>query len=77
MTSLDLCRTTSEGTEWAGTFVDLDVAKAKLLELAETARGDYSILINRRESGFSIKTILSANGYPQPREFSVHPLVTG
>jgi hypothetical protein len=43
MTSLDLYRTTSEGTEWVGTFVDLDVAKAKLLELAETARGDYSI----------------------------------
>ena len=43
MTSLDLCRTKSEGTEWVGAFVDLDVAKAKLPELADTARADYSI----------------------------------
>jgi hypothetical protein len=43
MISLDLYRTTSEGTEWVGTFVNLDVAKAKLTELAETIPGDYSI----------------------------------
>ena len=43
MASLDLYRTTSEGTEWVGSFWDLDVAKAKLMELAETAPGDYSI----------------------------------
>jgi hypothetical protein len=43
MTSLDLYRTTSEGTEWVGTFVEFDIAKAKLMELAETAPGDYSI----------------------------------
>jgi hypothetical protein len=36
-------RTTSEGTEWVGTFVEFDIAKAKLMELAETAPGDYSI----------------------------------
>jgi hypothetical protein len=41
--SLDLYRTTSEGTEWVGSFLDLDVAKAKLMELSETAPGDYSI----------------------------------
>jgi hypothetical protein len=43
MVSLDLYRTTSEGTEWVGSFLGLDVAKAKLMELAETAPGDYSI----------------------------------
>ena len=43
MVSLDLYRTTSEGTEWVGSFLDLDVAKAKLMELSETAPGDYSI----------------------------------
>ena len=43
MASLDLYRTTSEGTEWVGTFVEFDIAKAKLMELAETAPGDYSI----------------------------------
>ncbi len=43
MVSLDLYRTTSEGTGWVGNFLDLDVAKAKLMELAETAPGDYSI----------------------------------
>jgi hypothetical protein len=43
MISLDLYRTTSEGTEWVGTFVNLGVAKAKLTELAETIPGDYSI----------------------------------
>jgi hypothetical protein len=43
MFSLDLFRTTSEGIEWVGTFLDLDAAKAKLTELAETGPGDYSI----------------------------------
>jgi hypothetical protein len=43
MVSLDLYRTTSEATEWVGAFLDLDAAKAKLLELAETCPGDYSI----------------------------------
>jgi len=43
MVSLDLYRTTSEATEWVGAFLDLDAAKAKLLELAETRPGDYSI----------------------------------
>jgi hypothetical protein len=43
MISLDLFRTTSEGTEWVGSFLDLDIAKAKLMELAENAPGDYSI----------------------------------
>jgi hypothetical protein len=43
MISLDLFRTTSEGTEWVGTFSDLDAAKTKLTELAEISAGDYSI----------------------------------
>jgi hypothetical protein len=43
MISLDLYRTTSEGTEWVGTFENLDVAKAKLTELADTIPGDCSI----------------------------------
>ena len=43
MISLDLYRTTSEGTQWVGTFVDLDVAKAKLTELVEIIPGDYCI----------------------------------
>jgi hypothetical protein len=43
MISLDLYRITSEGTEWVGSFLDLNVAKAKLMELAENAPGDYSI----------------------------------
>jgi hypothetical protein len=43
MVTLDLYRTTSERTEWVGSFVDLDIAKAKLMELAENAPGDYSI----------------------------------
>ena len=43
MISLDLYRTTSEGTEWVGTFENLGVAKAKLTELAEAIPGDYSI----------------------------------
>jgi hypothetical protein len=43
MISSDLYRTTSEGTEWVGTFVNLDVAKAKLTERAETIPGDHSI----------------------------------
>jgi hypothetical protein len=40
MISLELYRTTSEGTEWAGTFVDLEVAKAKLAERIEIIPGD-------------------------------------
>jgi len=40
MASLNLYRTSSEGTEWV---LDFDIAKAKLMELAETAPGDYSI----------------------------------
>ena len=43
MISLDLFRTTAEGTEWVGSFLDLNIAKAKLMELAEKAPGDYSI----------------------------------
>jgi hypothetical protein len=43
MISLDLFRTTSDGTEWVGTFSDLNAAKAKLMELADIAAGDYSI----------------------------------
>jgi hypothetical protein len=43
MVSLDLYRTTPESTEWVGTFLDLDTAKAKLVELAQTTPGDYSI----------------------------------
>jgi hypothetical protein len=43
MISLDLYRTTSERTEWVGTIMDIDVAKAKLAELVEITPGDYSI----------------------------------
>jgi hypothetical protein len=43
MISLDLYRTTSEGTQWVGTFADLDIANAKLTELGEAIPGDYSI----------------------------------
>jgi hypothetical protein len=38
MVSLDLYRTTSEGTEWLGSFLDLDDAKTKLKELATLFR---------------------------------------
>ena len=60
MNSLDLYRTTLEGTEWVGTFGDLDSAKAKLLELAEDAPGDYGIFDQSKRRGFSTKTILNA-----------------
>jgi hypothetical protein len=61
MISLDLYRTTSEGRQCVGTFGDLDVAKAKLTELAETIPGDYSIfdqstgerLVGSAETGVS------------------------
>jgi len=42
MTSLDLFRTTPEGTEWLGTFLDLNTAKGRLVELASLP-GQYSI----------------------------------
>ena len=42
MISLDLFRTTSEGTEWLGTFLDLNTARGRLVELACLA-GQYSI----------------------------------
>jgi hypothetical protein len=42
-------------------FADLDVAKAKLTELAETAPETTAFSIHRRESDFSIKTFLSSN----------------
>jgi hypothetical protein len=61
MVSLDLYRTTSEGTEWVGSFLDLDVAKAKLMELAETAPGDYSIFDQSTGNRLSIKTFLNSN----------------
>ncbi len=42
MISFDVYRTTSEGTEWLGSFLDLKDAKAKLKEVVEP--GDYFIL---------------------------------
>ena len=42
MISLDLFRTTSEGTEWLGTFLDLSTARGRFIELACLA-GQYSI----------------------------------
>ncbi len=41
--SFDLYRTTSEGPEWVGTFVDFDSAKLGLTELAEVSPGHYAI----------------------------------
>jgi hypothetical protein len=62
MVSLDPYRTTSEGTEWVGSFLGLDdVAKVKLMELAETAPGDDSIFDQSTGDRLSIKTFLNSN----------------
>ena len=54
MVSFDLCRTTSEGTEWVGTFMDLRSAKLGLTELAEMNPGHYAIYDQSiRDSEFS------------------------
>ena len=41
MTAFDLFRSTSQGTEWVGTFLDIDLAKAEIF--AAQAPGDYFV----------------------------------
>jgi hypothetical protein len=41
--SLDLYRTSSEGTEWLGSFLDIQAAIAKLKEFAQNNPGHYYI----------------------------------
>jgi hypothetical protein len=41
--SLDLYRTSPEGTEWLGSFLKIEVAIAKLQEYAQTNPGHYYI----------------------------------
>jgi hypothetical protein len=41
--SFDLYRTTLEGTEWLGSFLDMQVAIAKLKEFAQNNPGHYYI----------------------------------
>ena len=43
MVSFDLYRTTADGTEWVGTFMDFRSAKLGLTELAEMNPGHYAI----------------------------------
>lgn len=44
MISFDLYRTTPAATEWVGSLLDLDVAKAGLTEAAKTLPGVYTIV---------------------------------
>jgi len=44
MISFDLYRTTVAATEWLGSFLDLDIAKARLAETAKTQPGIYTIV---------------------------------
>ena len=44
MTAFDLFRTTSQGTEWVGTFLKLDWAKSDAKMLAGQVPGDYFIV---------------------------------
>jgi hypothetical protein len=44
MVSFDLYRSTPAATEWVGSFLDLDLAKAGLTEAAKTLPGLYTIV---------------------------------
>jgi len=57
MISLDLYRTTSEGREWVGTFVDLDVAKAKPRYELRSSAVTTAFFDPSTGSGFSTKTV--------------------
>ena len=44
MTAFDLFRTTSEGTEWVATFLDVDEAKSNAEHFASQLPGEYFVV---------------------------------
>jgi hypothetical protein len=44
MTAFDLFRSTSEGTEWVATFLDVEVAKINAKSRAAQAGGEYFVV---------------------------------
>jgi hypothetical protein len=44
MTAFDLFRTTSEGTEWLGTFLTIDLAKSDAESFSAQVPGEYFVV---------------------------------